>query len=87
MSTDFVPFLPLAGPLGSARGFEPKILQSGSSTKPAIQPAVMGDGRPEMGAGHERCEPRVTVERTGDKVTRIQVHCNCGQVIELSCVY
>lgn len=33
------------------------------------------------------CEPRVTVQRDGDRVTSIQVHCSCGEVIELGCIY
>lgn len=33
------------------------------------------------------CEPRVTVQRDGDRVTGIHVHCSCGKVIELACVY
>jgi hypothetical protein len=33
------------------------------------------------------CEPRVTVQRVGDRVTAIQVQCGCGQIVELACVY
>lgn len=33
------------------------------------------------------CEPRVTVQREGDRISSIRVQCACGQVIELACVY
>jgi hypothetical protein len=29
----------------------------------------------------------VTLDRDGIRVTAIHVHCSCGQVIELSCIY
>lgn len=33
------------------------------------------------------CEPRVTLQRDGDRVASIRVECSCGQVIDLACVY
>jgi hypothetical protein len=33
------------------------------------------------------CEPQVTMQREGDRVTGIRVQCSCGQVIDLACVY
>jgi hypothetical protein len=33
------------------------------------------------------CEPKVLIQRDGDRVSSIQVHCSCGEVIELACVY
>ena len=33
------------------------------------------------------CEPKVNLQRDGNRVTGIQVKCSCGQVMELSCVY
>ena len=32
-------------------------------------------------------EPRVTLQRDGDRVSSIRIQCSCGQVIELACVY
>jgi len=32
-------------------------------------------------------EPRVTVQRDGDRVTHLRIQCTCGQIIELACVY
>jgi len=33
------------------------------------------------------CEPKVTLQRDGDRVTMIEVRCSCGQTLELACVY
>jgi len=32
-------------------------------------------------------EPRVTVQREGDRVTHLRVQCICGQILDLACVY
>jgi hypothetical protein len=32
-------------------------------------------------------EPRVTVQREGDRVTHLRIQCTCGQIMELACVY
>jgi len=32
-------------------------------------------------------EPRVTLQREGDRITGITIHCMCGQVLNLSCSY
>jgi hypothetical protein len=58
--------------------FEP--LSSPSEARPV---ALVQALRPAAAA----CEPRVTVEREGDFVSAIRVHCTCGQTIELACVY
>jgi hypothetical protein len=32
-------------------------------------------------------EPRIEIQRSGDRITRIQVHCRCGDVIDIDCDY
>src|SRR5271170_5254360 len=32
------------------------------------------------------CEPRLSVQRDGERITNIRIQCNCGQVMELTCV-
>ena len=51
---------------------------------PAFQSLGHGGGR--GGAGGQ-CEPRVTLQRDGERVSSIRIQCSCGQVIELGCVY
>ncbi len=52
-----------------------------SSESPAPVPSGPGPG-----AG-KNCEPRVSLECDGDRVTNIRVQCSCGQVMDLACVY
>jgi hypothetical protein len=33
------------------------------------------------------CEPRLSVQRDGDRVTSIRIQCTCGQVMDVACVY
>ncbi len=33
------------------------------------------------------CEPRLTVQRDGERITNIRIQCSCGQIMELACVY
>ena len=42
-----------------------------------------------MAAGVEKKigEPRVTIQRDGSRITHLRIHCSCGQVIDLACVY
>jgi len=35
----------------------------------------------------KNCEPRVSVQRDGDRVTGIRVQCSCGQVMDVACLY
>lgn len=35
----------------------------------------------------KNCEPHLTVQRDGERIINIRVQCNCGQVMELACVY
>lgn len=39
------------------------------------------------GAETKPCEPRVTVQRDGNRVTHLRIQCTCGQVMDLACVY
>ena len=33
------------------------------------------------------CEPKVTVQRDGNRITHLRVQCSCGQIMDLACVY
>ena len=33
------------------------------------------------------CEPRITLQRAGNRVTHLRVQCTCGQIMDLACVY
>jgi hypothetical protein len=33
------------------------------------------------------CEPHLSVQREGDRITSIHIQCSCGQTIDLTCLY
>jgi hypothetical protein len=35
----------------------------------------------------QNCEPQLSLQRDGDRITGIRIQCSCGQVMELACVY
>ncbi len=35
----------------------------------------------------QNCEPQLSVQREGDKITNIRIQCRCGQTIDVACVY
>jgi len=60
-------------------GDQGRPLTTGQSTSAAPLAATSPSGQP--------CEPRVTLQSDGDRITSIRVHCSCGQIMDLACVY
>jgi len=52
-----------------------------STLEPAATNLSTGNG------AHSTCEPSVTLQREGDRITAIHIHCSCGQTIDLTCAY
>jgi hypothetical protein len=84
MSKGFVPFsasspgITPAGTGARLKGVgEPK---SGEAFRSIAESSLTTGATPP--AGHE---PKITLEREGDRVTRIKVQCVCGHTIELDC--
>jgi len=73
-------FVPLtnAPASGERREFRVTLIPQPGQPLP-FQPAAAPAGKP--------CEPRVSVQREGDRITGIRVQCSCGQVMDLACVY
>lgn len=42
---------------------------------------------PAQSPGCPGCQPRITLQKEGDRISGIQVVCTCGQVIDLKCDY
>jgi hypothetical protein len=86
----FVPLM-AAPAAGQQTDFRVKVLPRGE--KPAafktVENRAQASPIPSITTPHNagNCEPRVSVQREGDKVTSIRVQCSCGQVIDLACVY
>lgn len=84
MSTEFLPFLPPSAQNAPSGEFHARIISPGAEKLSGSLPSMVA---PPAASTKPKCDPTVTVERVGDRVTRIQVQCSCGEVIELSCVY
>jgi hypothetical protein len=81
----FVP-LTAAAPSGNPRpGFSVTVLAREETAQPFR--SLVQSLKPLPGSHNSNCEPRVTVQRDGDRVSAIQIQCACGQIIELACVY
>jgi len=100
MSDSFVPMGP-AMTSASGNGFTPLQLKSALSAALISQPSANGkapsgqDGARNGGvssplsvATSSNCsQPKITLQREGEVVSRIRIQCTCGQVIELDCTY
>jgi hypothetical protein len=82
MKEPFVPLKPAAVP-GRNRGDFQVTIVSQADKLEAFQPL----GRPAKPGSGGECEPKVTLQRDGNRVTSIRIQCTCGQVIELGCIY
>ena len=54
---------------------------------PASPPAAAVAMSPAKDPHPAHGKPIVTLQREGDKVTRIRVQCGCGEAIDLDCLY
>ncbi len=85
MSDSFVPFAKTRSKPGpAAESFRLTILPQAQQAAP-FQPATIA--LPSTGANPGAKEPQVTIERDGDRITRIKIQCTCGQLLELNCAY
>jgi hypothetical protein len=83
MNEPFLPLTPTAASGQNRTDFRVSIVSHAENLRP-FQP--LGQTGARTGAAG-LCEPRVTLQRDGDRVASIRIHCGCGQVIELACVY
>jgi hypothetical protein len=83
----FVPLTAASAP-PVAREFRVAVLNGQDAGKKAafhsLEPLRTAAG---TGADKKICEPRVTVQRDGDRVTHLRIQCTCGQMMDLACVY
>jgi len=86
----FLPLTPVvAAPSGGSPETRVTILSQATQARPfrpleaSANPVAHPTATPQ---GHG-CDPKVTLQREGDRVVAIEVRCSCGQVIELACVY
>lgn len=86
MSDSFVPFAPAQPASASSQPFRLKVLPQAQHTRP-FQPLPQASSSEHATGLHAPTEPKVTLHREGDRVTRIEIRCSCGQCLELDCAY
>ncbi len=64
----------------SAEKAPEKKFQSLETTQPTAPPPATSEEK-------KICEPRVSVQRDGERVTHLRIQCTCGQVMDLACLY
>ena len=70
---------------GSGNGHGDGVVAPGAfQAMESRRPAAVGSAN---GTEKKIGEPRVTVQRDGDRVTHLRIQCTCGQIMELACVY
>jgi len=83
MNEPFVPLSKNAMPGQSRPSLRVSVVSDAGNIRP-FQP--LGPAGSQVGAGVS-CDPHVTLQRDGERVSAILIQCGCGQVIELACVY
>ena len=76
-------FTPFAASL-KARALKSSVA-SGQAQAGDFRPITANGGNSPHGP-HAGEEPKISVERTGDRITLIRVQCPCGNVIEVECL-
>jgi hypothetical protein len=84
----FVPLTAVPAPAGQ-RDFQVGIIPRDGHFRPfpSLEKKPLGPGETALSDEKRFCEPRLSVQREGDRVTSIRIQCTCGQVLELACVY
>ena len=84
-------FLPLTSATASDknREFRVTVIPQAESVPGFKNLAQLGAAGTANGSdsAQKNCEPRLSLQRDGDRIASIRVQCSCGQVMELACVY
>jgi hypothetical protein len=94
MSADFVPYLAKLKKGAAPNGAEAPPKEASTDGKafaplpaPTPTPTTPTAATPPLSQNQQTAGPSISVTRDGNRVTRIQVKCACGEVIELACTY
>ena len=82
----FVPLTAAPAP-PAAREFRVAVLNGSGAEKKTVFHSLEPLRTAGNGAEKKICEPRVTVQRDGNRVTHLRIQCTCGQIMDLACVY
>lgn len=83
MNEPFVPLNQTAAPGQHRADAHVTIVNAAGNLRP-FQPLGRAGGKTGPASP---CEPRVTLQREGGRISAIHLQCSCGQTIELACVY
>jgi hypothetical protein len=85
------PFVPLtaATPSHENREFRVTVISQAGLAHPfqTLEQAASATTENTSPIGKRNCEPRLTLQRDGERVTSIRIQCTCGQMMDLACVY
>jgi hypothetical protein len=83
----FVP-LTAAPPSGENREFRVTVIPQNGAAQPfQTLEHVASGAAPTAANDRKSCEPRLSLQRDGERVTNIRIQCTCGQMMDLACVY
>lgn len=84
-------FVPLTSAPDSPQraDFRVKVISQPGLTKPFEQLEVppASPTNSDTALLRKACEPRVSVQREGERVTSIRIQCSCGEILDLACIY
>jgi hypothetical protein len=84
-------FVPLTAAPATTQdeGFKVAVIPAAAQSKPfhTLQHLPPDSSPTDAGDKKKLCEPKVSVQRDGDRVSSIRVQCTCGQVMDIVCVY
>lgn len=83
----FVPLALTSAPKPRNEDFHVLLAQSPEKARSLRDLAAESSGSAHPAAPTAVCQPRVMVQREGEVITGIQIHCSCGQIIDLRCAY
>ncbi len=85
-TNQFVPLVATA-PSAERREFQITVIPQKDQPQPfqSLEKTMPVAG--EWTAFKRNCEPHVSVQRDGGRITSIRIQCTCGQTIDLACVY
>ena len=86
-SESFVPLTAAPAP-GDRADYRVTVVSGGGQVQgfQALQTSAPPAPAPVAPSPHG-CEPRVSVQRDGERVMSIHIQCSCGQALDLACVY
>jgi len=63
------------------------VLSQPGEVQQFCSPEAGGSALPNASGRAGTCEPKVSLQRVGNRVTGIHIQCSCGEVIDLACAY